>query len=936
MGEHAEKLATLKLMKELRKSADRDEVGQSDITKLEGLIAEVADRVGEDLKQVGRTFQQYTSHDLRHCLNVLRHMGRFLPKKTREQLNALELALLVLSGLLHDTGMVVSDDKKADALKSDEFKRFLDRHADRRDALAKAEASGEEWLATVIRDALLAEYFRQLHPERVHEYIADLDVKLEFQGASFAKQLGHICESHDWGVRENRDAAHPDHAVKQLHHKEPIAGVPVNRQYIACCLRLADILDFDRSRTPASVFELVHFTEDRSWDEWNKHLAVSGWTVKEREIAFVTECAHPAYYVAVHQFLDEIDWELRDCRYLVDETPRDASKTYALHLPHAADRRGVKMADNRFVAGAFRFQLEYEDILRLLMDKSLYPDPSLFLRELLQNALDACRHKEAIWKERGFAHYKAKITVWDHSDDAEDPRIEFEDNGIGMSLEIVENYFMRVGRSYYRSNEFLAERARLEEKGLDLEACSCFGIGILSCFLVGDRFEVLTHRLGHEPLHIEVEGPNRYFVIKRPKKPSDADVIAARGSDHDGPPKRTGTKVVVHLNASVEIDASATLREVAANIDYPITIRQANRPSTEVREKAWDAVVPTLRDYEVTGDGLWGRSGKTGAAGLESVLVPSVVPFGRWACTRDLRCGQSWFWLLRGEDGSPVPLRGYLYIDDSIHVTGPPAVALKVGYSPLKLPEGVASVLGRCVRSDRLPDRLGSMVYLRDHWPTWTEAERSAVVDWFNRLEQGGKKDDWRLEPRLALSLLEGSGDWADYGPGVAYAASSAHVALCLRGITTPHGVTEPGPGKWPSTYPKMPVPGVALIDARSAVAPTPAASRLFVSLDDADCLLVPWWRGLLRHAASLVADADDPDQWLLWFGALVSRTGGWPRLISAWELDRRYLADRLPADWMIGLDALVLKGGLGEFPAHDRARLQRTNTDHPPWDREY
>ena len=171
MGEHAERLDKLVLIKELRKSAGRDEVDQSDVTKLEGLIAEVADRVGEDLKQVGRTFQQYTSHDLRHCLNVLRHMARFIPKKTREQLNALELALLVLAGLLHDTGMVVSDDEKADELKSDEFRRFLDRHAGRRDAMAKAEAAGEEWLATAIGDAIRARQevllqAYEAHPER--------------------------------------------------------------------------------------------------------------------------------------------------------------------------------------------------------------------------------------------------------------------------------------------------------------------------------------------------------------------------------------------------------------------------------------------------------------------------------------------------------------------------------------------------------------------------------------------------------------------------------------------------------------------------------------------------------------------------------------------------------------------------------------------------
>ncbi|MCH8148671.1 MAG: hypothetical protein IH987_11850, partial [Planctomycetes bacterium] len=117
------------------------------------------------------------------------------------------------------------------------------------------------------------------------------------------------------------------------------------------------------------------------------------------------------------------------------------------------------MKDKRFIAGPFRFQLEYENIMRLLMDKSLYPDPSLFPRELLQNSLDACRHMQALTEfQECRASYKPNIVVWDHSDDADDPRIIFQDNGIGMSLKIVEDYFMRVGRSYYRPPEFDAEK----------------------------------------------------------------------------------------------------------------------------------------------------------------------------------------------------------------------------------------------------------------------------------------------------------------------------------------------------------------------------------------------------------------------------------------------------------------------------------------------
>ncbi|MCL3782938.1 hypothetical protein EMN47_21510, partial [Prolixibacteraceae bacterium JC049] len=131
--------------------------------------------------------------------------------------------------------------------------------------------------------------------------------------------------------------------------------------------------------------------------------------------------------------------------------------------------------------------------MKLLMDKALYPDPALFLRELLQNALDACRIQEALVKQHNKIDddvftYAPHIAVFDHSEEAENPRIIFQDNGIGMSEEIVRNYFLRVGKSYYRSNDFKTQQYKLKtDYNIQLDACSNFGIGFLSCFLVGDK-----------------------------------------------------------------------------------------------------------------------------------------------------------------------------------------------------------------------------------------------------------------------------------------------------------------------------------------------------------------------------------------------------------------------------------------------------------------
>jgi molecular chaperone HtpG len=385
MGIHAKLISDLKLVKELKRSAGRDDIPEEEVEKLVAMVNDAADVAGPLLERIPATFKQYTEHNIRHCRNLIDLMGRFIPRDTLRRMNGLELSVLTLSALLHDFGMFVTEEEKREALESREFDSFLLGHHDRAAALEEAGRKGDHRRAEVIQDALLAEYFRRMHPERARtNVLKNLPGKLVYGDVNISDYVIEVCESHAWGVHESSDPKYLNKTVSRLSTNKAVYGVPLNLQYIACCLRLADIMDFDRSRTPVVVFQNVDFTEAKSWEEWNKHLSVKGWVINERDVLFRTECKHPAFYVAVMEFLDWVDNELGECRRLVvKEAPKDIAERYRLHLPPVVDRSEVEMEDKSYLAGAFRFQLDYERIMKLLMDKSLYPDPSLFLRELL-------------------------------------------------------------------------------------------------------------------------------------------------------------------------------------------------------------------------------------------------------------------------------------------------------------------------------------------------------------------------------------------------------------------------------------------------------------------------------------------------------------------------------------------------------------------------
>jgi hypothetical protein len=925
MIDYAAQIANLRLYTELKDSAGRDGLTDTDVAQLVGMVNHAAAVAGPLLALIPQTFRQYTDHDIGHCRNLIDLMGRFIPEETLGRLNGLELAVLILSALLHDFGMFVKDDERAafkrDALTSQEYGAFTAGHHARASAVEEARRAGEYERAEAIEDSLLADYFRRVHPQRARDNMrANLAGRLVFRGLDISEYVLDVCESHAWGVYESGDPLHPEKTVSQLPTNCPVHAFPLNLQYIACCLRLADIMDFDRSRTPVVVFQNINFTDPKSWEEWNKHLSVGGWTINEREVSFRTECTHPSFYVAVMEFLDWVDAELSNCRRLVvKEAPTGIAERYRLHLPPVADRWDVEMKDKTYLAGGFRFQLEYERIMQLLMDKSLYPDPSLFLRELLQNALDACRNMEALAKEYDYKDYTPRIAVWDYSDDPEDPRVIFQDNGVGMSRKIVENYFMRVGRSYYRSPEFDAERARLQVKGIELEATSQFGIGILSCFMVADRFEVETYRKGNTPLRITIEGPTKYFIIKllEPPTPTPFPLKPTSALD-DGPPRHPGTRLIVHLRPDVKLDVFQTINTFAANVDYDIAVYRSDDPEPRVirarrwesERVPWETLPQTLKEdiLEYSSNPLPPVETKLTsevALNVWDVLAASPIPFEQYDFSRHLK-GSAWLWLLKDGEGGVCPRRGHLRFIGSLHVVGPPAAvgfisgSVTSGLSSdewkqflkmlraktesgemLRDDDSVASIIRAVLRhsSSQMPEFIRA-------WDNFDARQRQDVLEDFERLD--GSAQPWFYVPGVPAELA--SGRHPKGGPPLRFhiplQVRNAPRAFALHGILLPAGYVKWEPMRVSSRRLELManLPCGVLVDMRGVEAPTPAVNRLFVLGDEAKKSALPFLRACVRHAVELVSGRMEDDSWRRWFDHLIEslfENYCWPDLVN-------------------------------------------------------
>ncbi len=557
-------------------------------------LPQICDEASSRAKRFAGLHSQYTLHDEVHFLRVTELMGVLIPDDV--ELNSVELALLILSAHFHDQGMIL-EDSELTALESDlqfqlfknnwiidhpNFREISQRSIDSR--LSDEERKHCRELENELNAALFTDDIRTTHGKRSSQFVGQRygqDKRLEAAGVNFANHLARLCVSHTIPVDELFPRL-------KLAYDESIGPLTVNMVYLALALRLADLLDFDRERTPDELFRTIHFTSNISLLEWAKHRAVEGWVISPKQIRFTVNCTHPAYHRAILRFMDYIDTELSSIHSALRLFPAATSK-YILPLPEKVDRSRVQAKDGAYEYHDLEFTLSRDEIVKLLMTENLYQSTSLCVRELLQNSLDALRHRRALLKRDEKADWTEGKVIMEHAVDASGREVlRCMDNGIGMDEEIITRFLVRAGRSYYRSPEFELERASLVVSKADFDPCARFGIGFMSCFMLGDEIKIFTRRyygahkqLG-KPLEVEIHGLSGLVVIRRGKDDQPiGTTVEIKGRVKPGFFDEWDDKVRLldvldgyALATEFPIEAKCLVPEIAGELHVPITIKK--------------------------------------------------------------------------------------------------------------------------------------------------------------------------------------------------------------------------------------------------------------------------------------------------------------------------------------------------------------------------
>lgn len=533
--------------------------------KLYNLTDNLEKKARNHLKRITNVLPEFDIHDEKHSEKVVYNIEKLLGNKV-EKLSTYELFLIHLSSFFHDCAMAPSD-WELNVLKftegTEKFKvydkpichdlkePFKISHAknvikenktilygtfadDVKNWLFSPDSEGDltDYLATMLIEYqnyrngfaeqlkkvtnnsefenlntfIRTDYIRATHHIRIETYINNLE---SIFGSSFeqpawgkrlAKDLALVCRSHgeDISYLENLNTS------AQYYGSES-----TNLQLVGMLLRLGDIIHFSFDRAPLELRTSRLFKSEFSFLQWALKNNGANYSIENGKISFRAYCETPEIYFKLHNYLDWIEVEIQNY-FKLDRLWSESYKSFIPNLQDTIERTNITNDEKVFLPKrGLSFSLNQKRIIELLMGVGLYKDKFASLRELYQNALDACR---CMISEAKSIQHKAEGIIQFSIERVEDKvYLCCKDNGIGMTKEVIESYLLKIGNSYYKSSDFYKKQAQW---GGSFTPTSQFGIGLLSCFMLGNKIEIITKTKEGDFVSCAIDGPHENFYYK--------------------------------------------------------------------------------------------------------------------------------------------------------------------------------------------------------------------------------------------------------------------------------------------------------------------------------------------------------------------------------------------------------------------------------------
>ena len=357
-----------------------------------------------------------------------------------------------------------------------------------------------------------------------------------------------------------------------VEHMDVQASDAVRARPLGCLLSIAGALGADPRRMSGVIADHIGTYDAVRLDQLREALATEvNWQREGDELVVDAVCAHPAVHVTLADLAEEADAACTIARRAAWVMSAEEQDLVA-GVP-ARCGENLRPAPSAYAKPLLRFHLAGDRIRDLLMGSQLYGDNAgVAVREIYQNALDACRYRHMRLR---YEHrtddppgWVGKITLRQAVEPETGRRyIECEDNGVGMKEAVLRHVFTVAGTRFVHTAEFRREEARWRQLNPDyrLYPNSQFGIGVFSYFMLADEVSVWTvatdeQGLGVESrLHIRIPGHGGLFRVRR-DEPMPDEI------------KGGGTRLRLYLSGGTRVSVAAAIADYLVVSSYQVEV----------------------------------------------------------------------------------------------------------------------------------------------------------------------------------------------------------------------------------------------------------------------------------------------------------------------------------------------------------------------------
>lgn len=503
------------------------------------------------IDETDRYFSFYSCHDSTHSETIISSIELLLGENGIKQLSPTDTFLLLLSAYLHDFGMSLQYTEIKEVLvsekfnefvneknKEDEFKEYTYWLKDNNFNLQYFDKINWPLDALQCVNVLLSEFFRSGHADnsekKVIERFKNSNINInphKYLPERLEELLARICSLH---TKNFADVLKLDYECNGVFNDK------VHPRFLSMLIRIGDLLDLDNNRfNEIKLASLCDELPQISKVHYNKHKSIKSFLITPQKINIVAESDDDNVLREMRKWVQWLKSELRD---LSDNWNEIVPNNFCGTFPKLQDDLKRNNAEIFFADKDLKLSLPEKKAFQIIQGTNIYSHNLIFIREYIQNSLDALKlqffldqlqrlddfeSKEKFKNEDDklqfineeyysgnlecyLSKYGINIRVFDcrvkeeiemfksfyNSRTYMQKKFEnkiiivVEDNGIGISVEDLNNKILCVGK---KEKNNIEEYIKLVEKMPPaLRPTGAFGIGLHSGFLVTDKIIMHT------------------------------------------------------------------------------------------------------------------------------------------------------------------------------------------------------------------------------------------------------------------------------------------------------------------------------------------------------------------------------------------------------------------------------------------------------------